>query len=299
MGMFSSRHMPVLQVLAGAFMISFSGILVKWSDVSPTSSGFYRVFLGFVFLLMIALYTGDFEKPSRPLLLLILFCGLAFALDLYFWHISIMYIGPGLATLVGNFQVFLLAGAGIVFFGEKARAHLLLSIPLAVLGLLLIVGLDWNSLGDAYKTGIYYSLLTAFFYTIFLLVLRKIQTEGSRSRYTALMLVSLSCAAFLGVKMVVVGETFAIPHLQSLLALIGLGLFCQTIGWQLISQGMPKIQASFTGLILLLQPALAFLWDVWFFDRQTNMLNWLGVFITLVSIYMGLTGKTQQKSTAS
>ncbi len=75
------------------------------------------------------------------------------------------------------------------------------------------------------------------------------------------------------------------------MALVSLGLFSQTIGWLLIANAMPKIQASFTGLILLLQPSLAFIWDVVLFNRPTDLFNWAGVLLTITAIYMGLTGK--------
>jgi drug/metabolite transporter (DMT)-like permease len=286
--------MPIFQVLCGAFLISFSGIFVKLADVSPTSSGFYRVFFGSAFLLCATIWYKDYKKLTPAELLLIIFCGFVFALDLFFWHESIMYIGPGLATLLGNFQVFLLAATGIFFFGEKGRPRFFAAIPLAITGLLLIVGLNWNNLENDYKIGIYFGLLTAVCYTAFLLSLRKIQSNERHSQFSSLMIVSISCAIFLGIKMLHTGDSFVIPNSKSLLALLGLGLFSQTIGWVLIANAMPKIRASFTGLILLLQPSLAFIWDVLFFSRPTNTLNWIGVFLTLTAIYMGLTGKAKQ-----
>ena len=157
--------MPIYQVLCGAFLISFSGIFVKLADVSPTASGFYRVFFGAVFLLCATLWFESFKKRTVAELLLIIFCGFVFALDLFFWHESIMYIGPGLATLLGNFQVFLLAATGILFFKEKSRPRFFAALPLAFLGLFLIVGMSWNDLDSGYKTGIYLGLLTAVCYT--------------------------------------------------------------------------------------------------------------------------------------
>jgi drug/metabolite transporter (DMT)-like permease len=288
--------MPISQVLCGAFLISFSGIFVKLADVPPTASAFYRVFFGAFFLLFATLWYKDFKKLTFAELLLIVFCGFVFALDLFFWHESIMYIGPGLATLLGNFQVFLLAATGILFFGEKSRPRFFAAIPLAVVGLLLIVGLNWNDLDDDYKTGIYFGLLTAVCYTAFLLSLRKIQSDKSHSIFSALMIISISCAFFLGMKMLHAGDSFVIPNTKSLLSLLGLGLFSQTLGWVLIANAMPRIRASFTGLILLLQPALAFIWDVLLFNRPTDILNWTGVILTLAAIYMGLTGKAAKKT---
>ncbi|OGR19956.1 MAG: hypothetical protein A2X81_04555 [Desulfobacterales bacterium GWB2_56_26] len=290
------RHRPVVQVLLGAVMISFSAVFVKLADVSPTASGFYRVFFGFLFLLCIALVGKNLRRPSSSQSLLILFCGFTFALDLFFWHICILYVGPGLATLLGNFQVFLLAGVGIVLYREAVSARLLLSIPLAIFGLLLLIGVDLQGLSETYKAGIFFGLLTALCYTFFLLGLRKLQGDGKTPLFASLMLISLYCAVFLGLKMVHAGDSFAIPDTKTLLSLISLGLFCQAIGWLLIAGALPKIPASFTGLILLLQPGLAFIWDVLFFNRSTDLLNWIGVVLTLAAIYMGLTGRKQRVS---
>ena len=285
------RKLPTFQILCGAFLISFSGIFVKLADVSPTASGFYRVFFGAIFLCGATLWVRDIRKLTPAEWLLIVFCGFVFALDLFFWHESIMYIGPGLATLLGNFQVFFLAAAGILFWGEKSRPRFFAALPLAIIGLLLIVGMHWSHLEKNYKTGIYYGLLTAVCYTAFLLSLRKIRSDDTHSLFSTLMIVSLSCACFLGLKMLHAGDSFTIPNVRSLAALLGLGLFSQTIGWVLIAHALPKMRASHAGLILLLQPSLAFIWDVLLFNRPTNTLNWIGLIITLAAIYMGLTGK--------
>lgn len=285
------KDSPILHVLCGAFLISFSGIFVKLAEVSPTASGFYRVGFGAVFLLIGVLLKREFKMPGAVQLLLVAFCGFSFALDLFFWHMAIMHIGPGLSTLIGNFQVFLLAGIGIIFLKEKLKLRFLIAIPLAVWGLYLIVGGSWHSLTAGYKTGIYFGLLTALVYTIFLITLRKIQEDRGQSFFQLLMLVSLFTAIYLGLKMVYTGDSFSIPDTRSLLALLGLGLFSQTIGWILIATAMPKIPASLTGLTLLLQPTLAFIWDVLIFSRPTSLTNWLGVLITLIAIYLGVTGK--------
>ncbi len=296
MSRFFSENKAILQVLAGACLISFSGVWVKMAQVPPTTSAFYRVFFGFFFLLAACLWQRDFMKITIGRMLLITACGLLFALDLFCWHASIHFIGPGLATILGNFQVFVLAAFGILFYSEKIRLRFLLSVPLAIIGLVLVVGISWTSLSPDYQTGIFLGLLTAVCYSGFLLTLKRIQTQGKDySFFFALMLISLTCAIFLGLRMLAVGDSFAIPDPLSLLSLFNLGLFSQTLGWALIANAMPKIRTSFTGLILLLQPTLAFLWDVLFFARPTDMVNWVGIVLTLSAIYLGLTSHTEKE----
>jgi len=53
------------------------------------------------------------------------------------------------------------------------------------------------------------------------------------------------------------------------------------------------------GLILLLQPALAFVWDILFFGRPTRAVELVGAAITLGAIYLGLTGRQPQQQLPS
>jgi drug/metabolite transporter (DMT)-like permease len=231
-------------------------------------------------------------------LLLSLLCGFLFALDLWFYHYSVEYIGPGLGTILPNFQVLILAAIGIFFLREPVRLVFILSLPLAFVGLFMIVGINWAQLDPLYRVGIYFGLAAALCYAAFLLILRKLQTDQTGvSFFYVLMMVSFSTAFFLAAEMVYRKSTFKIPDLQSFCALAALGLLSHSVGWILITNALPKIRASLSGLILLLQPSLAFVWDVLFFHRPTTLVNWLGVLVALTAIYLGMAGQPVGDST--
>ncbi len=292
----SKHHYAVLGLVAGAVMISFSGVWVELSHVTPTVSAFYRVFFGSIILVAATLFRREIIWHGKRQLLLGLICGALFAVDLTFYHYSIEFVGPGLGTILPNFQVFILAIVGIFFFKEKARLLFFISVPLAFCGLFLIVGIDWYQLERLDKIGVYFGLAAAVCYAAFLLSLRKLQTDqGSLTFFYVLMMVSMTASAFLAVEVFRTGDTFKIPDLQSLLALAALGLFSQVIGWILITNALPKIRTSLSGFILLLQPALAFVWDVLLFQRPTSLLNWVGVGVVLAAIYLGSARPIQPK----
>jgi drug/metabolite transporter (DMT)-like permease len=275
-------------MVIGAVMISFSGVWVKISHVTPTSSAFYRVLFGGIFLLLGAALKRELKWVGGRYLFPALLCGIFFTVDLICYHTSIQYVGPGLGTILPNFQVFILAAVGAFFFREKLRPVALVSMPVGVAGLFMIVGLDWQHLGSLYRTGIYAGLGAAFFYSLFLLSLRKLQADQEgRSFYYILMLVSVITAVFIGLEIFRTGDTFRIPDGRSFWALAALGLFSQAAGWVLITNALPHIRAALSGLILLLQPALAFVWDVLIFHRPTSISNWIGVGIVLAAIYLG------------
>ena len=283
------RQYALLAVISGAVLISFSGVMVKVAHVAPNVSAFYRFLFGSIALLAAGLYRRELRLPGIRHLLLSMLCGFLLALDIWLFHYSVQYVGPGLGTILPNFQVFILAAFGIILLKEPLRWIYLISLPLAFVGLFMIVGVNWSVLEPTYRLGVYYGLAAAVGYAGFLISLRKLQAdEKGASFFYVLMMVSITSAVFVGAEVVVSRASFLIPDPQSFLALAALGLLCHTVGWILITNALPKIRASFSGLILLLQPALAFVWDVIFFQRATTLVNWLGVLIALVAIYLGM-----------
>ncbi len=284
---------PLSNLVGGAICISFSGVWVKIASVPPSSSAFYRVFFGFLFLLFITIRLKDKHKFDLSLIVLGSITGILFALDLLCWHQSIKFVGPGLATILGNFQVFVLAGIGILILKERYSNLLLVSLPLAVTGLFLIVGFGRLSTAGDYRTGIFFGLATAVFYSAYILALKELSSRCT-SKIFPMLLASFTTSVALGLYMLANGDSFAIPDPTSLFSLAALGLFSQCLGWLLIATSLPRINTSYAGLILLLQPALSFFWDVLFFSRPTDLLNWVGVSITLIAIYLGLRSKKEQ-----
>ncbi|MCP4665018.1 MAG: DMT family transporter [Deltaproteobacteria bacterium] len=283
-----SMHTGVIQVTAGAAMISFSPVFVNLAHVGPTAAGFYRMLFGGMILWAAALVRRERLWHGFNHFLQLFICSIFFSLDLAFWHRSVYYVGPGLATLLANFQVFFLAGFGILALGERPTWKTALSVPLAVAGLYLVVGINWAGLGSQYKIGIVFGLIAALCYSAYILALRRLLTaHGRASKLADITLISLLTAGIMGPWAWAQGEGFGIPDLQSWGALVGYGLIPQVLGWLLISTGIVKIDASRAGLLLLLQPTLAFVWDILFFARPTGLMEILGALVTLFSIYLG------------
>ena len=113
---------PHLRLFAGAILISFSPVFVNLVDVSPTTSGFYRVLIGGVALTAFILITGRRFGFSKNAWRALIFSAVFFAFDLWFWHRSIVYIGPGLATLIANLQVFFMMAAGVFLLRQWPSA---------------------------------------------------------------------------------------------------------------------------------------------------------------------------------
>ncbi len=276
------------RVLAGAAMISFAPVFVRLVHVPPTTSAFYRTLIGGIMLLFLVRLRKERLGFSRGALLALVGAGLFFALDLWAWHRSIWFVGPGLSTLLANFQVFFLALAGIVLFRERLRKELVIAIPMAIAGLTLIVGFDWNRLGSEYRWGVFYGLLTAVAYAAYILSLRRARVGGGRASVAGdLAVASLFSAAVLLISVFAEGVSLAVPSFGDGALLVAYALVAQVLGWLLISSSLKDVPASLVGLLLLLQPTLAFVWDVLIFGRGFGGMEIGGAVLALTAIYLG------------
>jgi drug/metabolite transporter (DMT)-like permease len=308
-------------MLAGAALISTTSIFVRWAYVAPDVSAFYRVAFGGAMLLVLLTVRSQWRGRSRRRrnggepgtaigehamdgllkdVSLLFIPALAFAVDLMMWHRSIHLIGPGLATLIGNFQVFMMALAGVVFYRERLDWRFAGGVALAMFGLCLLVGFDWHGLSADYRFGVVLGVLTGIAYAIYMLSLRAAQLRRVQlPPERALCITSLLCAAMLALAVVAEGGSFAIPDTQSWAALLALAFVGQVLGWVLIAQAMPQLPASLVGLLLLLQPALSFVLDVLLFARATSALAWFGLALSLLGIFVASQRKSRKPGTGS
>jgi len=286
----------MLHLLLGAFIISFSPVFVKLAGpygVGGDAAAFYRMLFGGLGLLLATFISREPRSRISAMpkggYLWSAVCAVFFAADLVVWHMSIHYIGPGLSTLFGNFQVFILALWGIVFLKEKPGVRFLLGLCLAIAGLFAIVAPAWASAGPEYQIGVIFGLLTGFFYGGFILALgRSMMICGEGSQLAVTTVNTLMTALLLLVVLLARGESLSLPLGMPLLLMAGYGISSQLMGWVLISRGLRETRMSLAGLILLLQPVLAYVWDLSFFAKPTGAAELIGVAATLTGIALGV-----------
>lgn len=276
--------MPFL--LLGTALISFAPVIVMASGLHADLIAFYRLIFGIVWLLGLLLWSrplGD-KKFFRPIALL---AGIAFATDLFCWHRSIIYLGPGLATLLVNLQVLLVAAYGMISKQELPRKSFWLAAPLALMGLALIV--SGSTLPrQQVLPGVLLGLGAALAYSTFLVLLRQIERQPDIDSRNTILQVSLSAAVLSGLASIVQGKALLIPDTRALLYLMAYGFVIQGLAWTLIARGFKKVPGWQASIILLLQPILALCWDVLLFQRTLNPIEIMGLGLTLFAIYLSL-----------
>ena len=276
-----------LRLYFGAVLISFSPIFVSLVHVDPTVSAFYRVFIGGIALTLYLLFSRKRFNFNKSVWFFLFMASIFFAADLWFWHRSVIYVGPGLGTLLANMQVFVMMIAGIFFYKQMPTRVQLFSVPFAIIGLFMIVGLDWNELKPNYQMGIIFGLLTAICYSSYLISMRQAQqSETNIIPIREVAVMSLMVSVILAFTAFFENESLIVSDTNDYLILLIYGIGSHAIGGIMIASALVRVSTTEVGIALLLQPTLSFIWEILFFNRSFSLIESVGVIIVLYSIFL-------------
>jgi drug/metabolite transporter (DMT)-like permease len=269
---------PTLPALAGAVAIAFSAILYRYADVSPSTGAFFRCAYAVPPLLLLAWWENRRlgPRPWRTRAWAWL-AGAFFAVDLIAWHHSIEYVGAGLATVLGNTQVLLVGLLAWLLFRERLSKPLLVAIPLAMGGIVLISGvLEDGAYGEDPLLGVLFGILTGIAYTGFLLTLR--HGSSDLRRVAGPLYDATLAAAILTVPFgLALGDLDFFPPPSAQGWLIVLALSSQVLGWLLITVSLPRLPAVLTSVLLTLQPVCSVLFAAILLGEDPSPLQLVGV----------------------
>jgi len=285
-----------LSILSGAFLISFSPVFVNLVSIEPTVSGFYRMLFGSIALFIIYLIKNN-ENPLRKNISKFIVLGaIFFSLDLWFWHRSIIYVGPGLSTLLANFQILILPFLALIFFNQKTQRIQIFSIFLGLLGLFLITGQSWDIAGNNYKLGVLFGLLTAISYAGYIISMKRIDHDAAVNSDPIfnLLFISLISAGLLFLFSIIEQVPLEIKSSSELIWMICYGLFSHVLGWFFILNGLQKISAVTAGIILLTQPILSYVWDFIIFKKVILPIEYFGIVSVLLAMIITIKSENQK-----
>ena len=286
-----SDRRTMLIALAGAVAISFSPVFYVYSDTNPSTGAFFRMLYALPALALLAYLVRKADTRSSRTRWTAFGAGLILAPDMLSYHSSMIFIGIGIATLIGNSQVIIVTLASWKLFGEKPNPAILLSLPVVIIGLALISGFaDPEPYGEDPVKGVVFGMMAAFFYSSFLILFRYSNRELAPSSSVQL---DATVGAALG--LLVLGllplSSMAIEPLELQPTwpghgwLILLALLCQVAGWLAIAHALPRLPAAHTSFAILLQPVLTLIWGYFILHQEGYSQNQaIGVFLVLVAI---------------
>jgi len=244
-------------MVAAVIAISWSPIMIRFTDIGPAGSAFWRLMFALPVLL---LWTRGERLPfgsmarRGPLtgegLLAAITAGVAFAADLAFFHAAMPLTSVANASFIANLAPVVAVLAAFLLLGERASLKVVFALGIALVGVAITSGVLQH--GMSIRQGDILAVGAALSYAIYLVAIRLARATRSAANVT---LVSTTVAAMVLLAMAVLDGGPLLPHsAQGWLVVIGLGLVCQVLGQGLSAVGIGRLSSSIVALLLLAHP---------------------------------------------
>jgi len=287
---FENLQKSMAIAMFGGVVVSFAPILYALSEANPLTGAFFRMVYALPFLLIIILFRKAEDTRSVNTRLIALVAGFAFSLDFLAYHSTVDWIGTGIGTLIGNSQVIIVTLMSWWLFGERPNLSILISLPIVMVGLVLISGvLDDNPYGEYPVRGVIAGVFTAIFYSAFLIIYRFANRElapavNLQFDSTAGCALGLLILSFLPLKSIYVEPIDFEPKFPTHGWLLALAILSQVMGWLAIAHSLPRLPAAYTSFAILLQPTFTIIWGILLLAESPSLQQAIGMFLILGSI---------------
>ena len=280
---------PFFILIIGAIAIAFSPIFVRFSDVDPIMTAFYRIFISLPFFLFFSSF-NIIEKVKFPEFnnsyVIFLVSGIFFALDLICWHWSIKLTTVSKATFLSNLAPIVVIIFSLIFLKERFSKLFYLAALLSMVGMLMLLGESFK-FNKSQFIGDLLGVLTAVWYGSYIVTISQLRKKYNS---TSIMFLSGIVTAIILLIVSILFEQSLIPQsLFTITIIFLLGFICQFMGQSFITYSLAYLSASLSSLCLLIQPIAATVLAYFFFQEKLTTIQFFGSTLILIGIYISRT----------
>jgi drug/metabolite transporter (DMT)-like permease len=280
---------PFFILIIGAIAIAFSPIFVRFSDVDPIMTAFYRIFISLPFFLFFSSF-NIIEKVKFPEFnnsyVIFLVSGIFFALDLICWHWSIKLTTVSKATFLSNLAPIVVIIFSLIFLKERFSKFFYLAALLSMVGMLMLLGESFK-FNKSQFIGDLLGVLTAVWYGSYIVTISQLRKKYNS---TSIMFLSGIVTAIILLIVSILFEQSLIPQsLFTITIIFLLGFICQFMGQSFITYSLAYLSASLSSLCLLIQPIAATVLAYFFFQEKLTTIQFFGSALILIGIYIART----------
>ena len=275
---------PFAALVAGALAMGISPIFVRVADVGPFASAFWRVALALPALYAWARLTDRDDAPAaRPFATPTILAGLAFAGDLFFWHLSIVSTSIADATFFATTAPIWVVVFGWLILRERADRKTLAGLAFCILGGGALLAQSLN-LRPAEALGDLYGLATGIFFGLYFLAVKAARRGRSAARVT-LEATIITAAILLLVALRLEGSI--LPHsVKGVAALLAMAWISHAGGQGLLSIALGRLPATFSSLVIFLEAIFAAAFAYALLGEPVSLVQGLGGVLILVGIFV-------------
>jgi drug/metabolite transporter (DMT)-like permease len=276
-------------MIAAVLAIAWSPILIRFSDVAPAATAFWRLVFSLPVLLVWARAEANRAggQPmatllSRPGLIAAILAGVAFSGDLAFYHAALPLTSIANASFISNLAPVASVVAGFLLLRDRLRPLVLVALAMALVGVVVTSGAYHG--GFAMGRGDLLATAAALAYAFYLVALRV--SRNSRLAADVTLISTIAAALCLLAIALTEGGTL-VPHTsEGWAVVVGLGLICQVLGQGLSAVGIGRLPAGVVAIILLSHPILSAILAYFVFGEALTLDQVIGGVLILGAVMM-------------
>ena len=271
----------------GAVAMGVSPVFVRFAEVGPFASAFWRVALALPFLFIWAVM--EERRSGLPLKGLLRFdkaivlAGVFFAGDLFFWHLSILNTTIANATLLACLApVWVVLFSGVLI-GEAVGRQAYYGLILCLTGTAALIGSSF-ALEPERLLGDVFGFLTSIFFGFYFLAIRVARRQREAGAVTFMSTI-ITMLILLAVTLIS-GQGFIPQTALGVAALLALGLVSHSFGQGLLSVALGSLSAAFSSLVIFIEALAAAIVGWLILSEALTPLQFLGGALILLGVWV-------------
>lgn len=270
-----------LSLFFGVFIVSFSGIAVKLSTISPISLALYRVLFAEILFFAFS-WKKFFHIDNLKEFFIILSAGFFLGIHFILWISSFRYTTVAGAIIPLILQPIVTSLLAFLIFGEILDKREAFAISIVFSGILMMNISDFL-ISERLGFGDFLSILGSIFVSFFTLIARKLVPKMGTILFNArVYAISLIFIFIFSISLNVVESM----DLQNLWIAIFLGFGCSFLGYSLITNSLKFFKTSSVSMALVGEPVLGIFWSVTLLKEVPTMNQILGLIISGIGLMM-------------
>ena len=284
--MYNYRNVnPYLALAFGLLVLAWGALLIRWANAPGLVTSFYRNSIAalVLFILCTWLLGRDNIALGSSNMRLAIWAGVFYGIDVGLHAVGVNLIGATIPTVLANTAPIWVGLGAMLFFQEQLRIGFWFGLTLAMIGAVMLMGIDQLH-NVTQSIGSFYGLLAGVFYAAFFLLSQKSRENVDPFSFLCIAFASAGCTT--GLIAILFGQPLSGYSMLTYMIFVVYGAVIQVGGWLCVTYALGKLSASTVAPILLMQAVITGVLAHLFLGEHLNYMQYLGGATVLSGIFV-------------
>lgn len=265
---------------------------IKAAGFPMDTTLFYRFTIAAMFMLAYLIYRKESLKVSARELMILIALGVLFSLSSHFLFIGYDYSTPGIASTILFVYPVIVALIMFFYFKEKISRLTVLSLFITIAGVFVLSAKE--SITNINFPGIFFSLCSAFFYAIYIVLVNKgkLKIPGILITFYSM----LFSAAYYLCKIAITGDLQVVPDGKMIMNISVFAFATSVISITALVAAIKLIGSTPTSIMGAMEPVIAVGISVVLFNERLTVSLIAGIAMILFGVITNIVADSKKEA---